>query len=300
MAETVVNFNINIRSSHLPGRASSYRPHAVLKEIDKQGFTAFNYAISDIAFKATKAQQRMVQNQLEQKFHGIAMVELRNMGRKISSLAIGLGGQHKYPPGSLEITGPVSEVLRRTDPQRVQPMQIRAVTGGWRERTKEYLQRKSKKYGHRKWWLNTGDLRTALANPQLYIGAYGPIRVMWTPERVERRFTEGSSVMRYSTLARGQGRSYTITSGHIKMSVLGRITRQMLNNPGEYTYDSRFNGLLGMLPEDVEKKLYGHDNNPYRALLEPFLTFYLNRQIPNRIFYALTQKIGKTPSIISR
>ena len=289
MADTNIRFTINLKASQ-QGRYGNSRPTGQVEEVNKSLFNAITYAISDIAFKASKNQQRNIQNQLEVRMSGIVMGELSKMGRKIASLAIGIGPGQRHPTGgSLEIEGPISTAFSRANPQNVGRMSLQAVTGQWRARTQEYLQRKAKKFGHRKWWLNSGELRASLINPQLYIGAYGPIRVSWEPERVETSFKTGSA-SRYSNLARGVGRSYTVSVGKVYMTVLGRITRQMLNEPGERSYDSRFNGLLESLPDDVEKKL-ANRGDPYRPVLEPFLTFYLNRQIPNRIWYELEKSM---------
>lgn len=289
MADTNIRFTINLKASQ-QGRYQTSSPAGRIDEVDKGVFNAVTYAVQDIAFKAAKNQQRNVQNQLQSKISGIVMSELSSMGRKIASQSIGLGPSNRYPRGgSLEIEGPVSTAFSRVNPQNVARMSIQAVTGQWRARTEEYLRRKAKKFGHRKWFLNSGELRTALMNPQMYIGAYGPIRVSWLPERIETSYGRGAA-NRFSNFVRGVGRSYTVSVGQLHMTVLGRITRQMLNEPGQRSYDSRFNGLLDSLPEDVEKKL-ANRGDPYRPILEPFLTFYLNRQIPNRIWYLLEKSI---------
>jgi hypothetical protein len=289
--ETHVRFNINLQLASRVGR-----PEATMAQaIEKKSFEAVNYVVSEIAFRAARSQQQNIRNQISSKVAGIAMTELTAMGRKIAASAIGLGPGARWPSGReahLDLTEPANRVLRGIDPSRVRPMSIFAVTGTWRARTEEYLRRKSKRYGHRKWWLNTGELRDALRNPSMYTAAYGPIRVAWIPES----FSSGRihhSLTRVSTLARGAGRTQTITTGRVELRILGRITNQMLNKPGERSYDSRFNGLFESLPENVEKKLVGR-GDPFRSIIEPFLTFYINRQIPNRIFNALTTTIKNT------
>lgn len=285
----VIRFTINFKTAIKSGKGVTFKggtDNAV-----KEGFNGVqNYIFNDITFKGAKSQQRNIQNQLETKFHGIALKELAAMGRKIATQAIGLGPGARSPTGgSLNIEGPISPILQRADPTRVQAMSIKAVTGQWRARTNEYLQRKAKKFGHRKWWLNTGELREALKNPQMYISAYGPIRVSWIPATIQSKQVIGGAT-RFSNFAHGVGRTYTIQTGQVRMTVLGRITQQMLNDPGQRSYDSRFTGLFDMLPENVEKKLASR-GDPFRSLIEPFLTFYLNRQIPNRIWGELERSI---------
>jgi hypothetical protein len=287
--ETTVKLILNLKSSQQAGRYTNSRPQGSKEEIEKKTFEAVNYAINDIAIKAAKSQQRNVQRQLESKMTGIVMKELSDMGRKIASSGIGLGGQARSPRGgSLAIEGPISRAFSAISPTNISPMSIQAVTGMWRERTQEYLRRKSKKYGHRKWWINTGDLKSQLISPRLYIGAYGPIRVRWIPERIETSYKTGAA-LRYSNMARGVGRSYHISVGHINMTVLGRITPQMLAAPGEPAYNSKFSGLFDSMPQSVQNKLEGRWGP--RVLVEPFLTFYLNRQIPNRVFSELEKSM---------
>jgi hypothetical protein len=217
------------------------------------------------------------------------MTQLKDMGRKIASQAIGLGPYQRHPIGRLELEGPVSTALLKADPYVSRPMNLSTATGDWRARTKEYLARKAKKFGHRKWWVNTGDLKTQLQTPSMWIGAYGPVRVFWRPEQITTGYSQGSPLF-VSNLARGVGRSYTISTGRIEMHILGRITREMLNDPDERSYDSRFNGLLGSLPDDVERKLVNR-GDPYRPVIEPFLTYYLNRRIPNAIWLAIEKSV---------
>lgn len=295
MADTTnIRFTINLRSStssvtrNQIQRGDTGPIGEVNDAVNKLG----TYLLTDIAFRAARGQQRNIQNQLEAKFAGIAMRELNNMGRKIASLGTGLGPSARHPAGGrLEIEGPVSQSFARANPSGVAPMSISAVTGQWRARTEEYLRRKAKKFGHRKWWLNTGELRNQLKSGQMYLAAYGPVRVTFTPTRVESSRVAGGAFRR-SNLATGVGRTYTIQTGTVKMTVLGNITSDMLAAPGQRAYDSRMTGLFGRLPESVELKLLGRDSElPPRVLLEPFLTFYLNRQIPNRIWYELEKSM---------
>jgi hypothetical protein len=213
------------------------------------------------------------------------------MGRKIATLAIGLGPGATGPAGGqLTLEGDVSGALRRLNPDFTSPMAIRSVSGQWAARSQDYLRRKMKKFGHRKWWLNTGELRSAVQRPELWTGAYGPIRVAWVPKDIQHSFSEGRAV-RFSNFVRGVGRTRTVTTGEIHIKVLGRITKDMLNDPGQPSYDSRFTGLLESLPESIERKLSGRTDKHYRPVIEPFLTYYLNRQIPNRVWSTLEKSI---------
>lgn len=71
--------------------------------------------------------------------------------------------------------------------------------------------------------------------------------------------------------------------GRVEVSVLGRITRDMLGNPGTVQPSAWNTGLFGALPQDVEAKLLNREEL-YRPFLEHFLSYYLTRSIPNAVF----------------
>lgn len=270
-----VVFNLNFKSSTQDRYARSNRPEG--SEVQKAIGQAVSYSITDIAFRATAAQSRKIQNQIESKIAGITQKELSNMGQKINKLGIGLSNAQRFPlGGSLNVEGGTASSL---SPDRKASMVIRDVTGDWRDRTQSYLRRKSKKFGHRRWWLNTGELRDVLKNPQTYTGAYGPVRVRWIPTGTEQLTSAFNK--RYSTFGRTTGYTYSFTTGNIEMSILGKITPSMLAEPGKRALNSKFSGLFDMFDAKSETKLLGRFGP--RVLVEPFLTFYINRQIPNAI-----------------
>lgn len=276
------------------GRASNFATASI---DDKPVYSAVNYSIQQIAFVAGKRQQTAIQRALNAKFQGIVATELGNMGRKISSTGIGLGpySQAKFGATTLELSQNPAMAMQgfTAGPHQPVPMRVGSVSGNWRDRTTEYLNRKRRKYGHAKWWLNTGELRNALTNPGLWTSVYGPVNVRWEPQRI----TQDPFIARISNLARGRGRPVSLNTprgevlsiGTIHMSIMGRITRDMLNDPGKPAFNSRFSGLFDAMPDDVEAKLTGRWGP--RVLVEPFLTFYINRQIPNRIFNAIEKSV---------
>jgi hypothetical protein len=250
--------------------------------------TAVNYVIGDIAFKATNRQEKEIQAAIRGRFAGIAHQELSKMGQKITKYGVGVGPRSRYPATTLQIEGAVSNVMRKFagGPHAPHAAPVRQMMPMWRDRTRGYLERKRRKYGHNKWWLNSGQLRDALRNPSLYTSSYGPVSVKWIPHK------KGNDpfTARYSTFARGRGRAITsLQVGRIELSILGRITTSMLAPPDQMAHNSARSGLFASMPEDIENKLLGRWGP--RVLVEPFLTYYINRQIPNRIFREIEKSL---------
>lgn len=275
----VVKFNLNFNAS---GPSRGGQTASITKEQTVLNNT-MNYIINDIAFYAARKQQTEIRQNLEQKFDSIVRSELANMGRKIATMAVGISPSAQGPLGLLELDGAKSSSLAKTT--NLGSINLRAYTGPWVARNRDYLARKRRKYGHTKWFQNTGELKGQIRKPSLYTSSFGPIRVKFEAAQIPSGST---SVARVSQLVSTRGRpSGHISVGKVQVSVLGRITQGMLADPNARSYDSRYTGLFDMLPEDVGLKLGGR--TAFRSVIEPFLSFYLTRQIPNTVFRTLEE-----------
>jgi hypothetical protein len=98
--------------------------------------------------------------------------------------------------------------------------------------------------------------------------------------------------MRTSTIKSGvPGRPTTkIGVGTVRVSVLSRISEDMLSDPGTRQPSAWNTGLFGYLQEDMERKLL-NPSGFYRPFLEHFLSFYLTRAIPNAVFRRLEEAV---------
>lgn len=281
MADLEYNLNFNFRFN-ASGRANLGQG-VELTNPRHITFHTFNYIINDIAFYAARKQQAEVRQNLEEKFAGIVRKELLEMGRKISKQAIGLGPSQRSPVGRLELEGPLSYTFNTLGLSK--NMNLHAYTGAWAERNKGYLARKRRKYGHTRWFVNTNMLRRRLRDAHLYTSSFGPVRVKWDSKEIP---AGSQAVRRVANLNVTRGRpAGRISVGELQISVLGRITNQMLADPDGRSYDSKFTGLFDMLPDEVAVKLGGPPD--HRPIIEPFLSFYLTRQIPNKVFHTLEQ-----------
>jgi hypothetical protein len=254
-----------------------FKPRTKFSEIEGKGLA--NYVIQDIAFKAGERQRLNLSKNLRRDFAPIVERELSKMARQVATLALGLSGSTNAPTGSLKIDGQISKAMRANS----SPMNISSVTGAWKERSKAYLKWKTKTYKTRKWFKNTGQLQSELKNTAAYHQAYGPMGVKFIPAR--------GTQPTLSSLGRSRGRlSNFIVTGRLEVTVFRRLGLNDLPKIGEQaTYSKK---RLSGFADSIEKKLTGPDpKKAYRPIVEPFLTYYMNRRIPNAIFRKVEQSV---------
>lgn len=236
-------------------------------------------AITNIGFMAAKNRQRKLRANIQRDFVPVVERELQNMARDVARLGVGLANPNNPPPGVLSITGRISKYSTNTA-----PMNIGSMTGTWAVRTKSYMKRKVKKYRTRKWFKNTGRLQDQLKNVGTYRSAYGPIRVQFIPTSIT-----GNTGGTVSSLGRsGGGQSRNIMIGRLEVTAFRRLSMSDLPMPGsQATYNER---LMSPLADSVERKLTGKKGK-YRPVIEPFMSYYMQRKIPNAVFLKLEDSL---------
>lgn len=272
---------------------------ATTQIVDKTMFDMKRLIMENVAFFATQKQEKALKENIHRTFSTIVTKELARMGRQINQLVVGLNGSGAQsfspnpkftgsrgsrtgsqaasgPGGTLSLQGAISQAMSG----QAAPVSLSSGTGPWPARSPTYLREKKTKVGHTKWFKYTGDLGRALADPATYFSAYGPMKVAYIPAP---KGTALPTVVGVSSIGTGGRRTGRITIGRVEVSVLGRITTDMLNDPGGRQPSPWNTGLFGMLPTDVEEKLLNRQD-AYRPFLEHFLSFYLTRAIPNAVF----------------
>lgn len=281
--------------------------------VDKTMFEMTNLIIENIAFYAAGKQEKALTSNIQRNLSSVVTSELGRMGRSINQLVVGINDRTAQtfvpnesftgsrgsragawsagsPPGTLAIAGAESMAMRGL----VGPVSLASGTGPWPSRSPKYLKEKKAKVGHTKWFKSTGALGRTLKDPGTYLAAYGPVRVKYTPAP---KGTLSPTAIGISNIGTGlPGRRTTrITFGKVEVSVLGRITSDMLNDPGRAQPSPWSTGLFGSLPEEVEKKLLNNEES-YRPFLEHFLSYYLTRSIPNAVFRRLERVMANALS----
>jgi hypothetical protein len=206
----------------------------------------------------------------------------------------------------------------------------------WAKRSKKYLAWKRRSaFNTGKWWELRGDLKNAMAakGADFYEESFGPIRVRLERPvgRVNGKFARvnplpGSALNPTVAMAdgaeavpaRGQvnvtaassrGRaSAEVTVGTLKVDVFGKITPSML--PGLANMDPRKadsfpgEGVVGLFPNDgpggIRNKLLGtRKGRHHRYAVEPFVSFFLMRAIPNAVWRRTEQLVRGSVSVRS-
>ena len=237
------------------------------------------FAVENVGFSAARNRQRRLKANLRRDFAPVVERELQSMARDVARMGVGLANPNNPPPGVLRITGRVAAAMAGNSG----PMSIASMTGTWAVRTKAYMRWKVRKYRTRRWFKNTGRLQQQLGNVGTYRSAYGPVSIRFTPTSLSGRASGVSSLGRSA-----RGRSTNIMIGRLEVNPLRRLQASDLPNIGEpATYNQR---LLSPLADSIERKLSGRKGK-YRPVLEPFLSYYLTRRIPNAVFRRLEDSL---------
>lgn len=237
-------------------------------------------AIQNVGFRAAKNRQTRLKQNLHRDFAPIVERELQSMANDVSRMAIGLSNPNNPPPGVLTTPGRISRpMIGNTG-----PMSISSMTGTWATRTKPYMKWKLKRYNTRRWFFNTGQLQRQLRSVGTYRNAYGPVSIKFTPTAME---TVPGGVSNLGRSAGGQ--STRIMIGRLEVSALRRLRLGDLPGIGQQAqYNER---LLSPLATSVRRKLAGKKDK-YRPVIEPFLTYYLTRRIPNAVYRRLEDSLA--------
>ena len=241
---------------------------------------AVGLAVNNVAFSVARNRQRRLQQNLQRDFAPIVERELLKMARDVSRMGVGIANYRNPPDGVLSIDGEIASVMAGES----SPMSISSMTGEWAVRTPSYMRWKFRKYGTRKWFKNTGRLQSQLGKVGTYRSAYGPISIKFTPTGL------GTAGMVVSGLGKSAGgQSTRIAIGRLEVKPLRRLRLGDLPGIGEKaTYNP---SLMHPLADSIERKLTGRKNR-YRPVIEPFLSYYMGRKIPNAVYLKLEKSLA--------
>lgn len=237
-----------------------------------------NYAVSNVGFRIAKNQQDQLRKNLQRDLGPIVDAELAKMARQVSTMAVGLANPNNPPQGMLAIDGRISKAMVGNSG----PMKVGQVTGLWAERTKSYMKWKVKRHRTRRWFKNSGSLQAELGKRSRFKQAYGPIMVKFTPTRVAQ-----PTVLSLGRSAGGQ--SGFIETGRLEVRPFSRLSINDLPGIGQKAGYSA--NIIDRWVPQIRTKLKGHPNKAYRPIIEPFLTYYMRRKIPNAVYRKIEDSI---------
>lgn len=265
---------------------------------------AVNGVIEDIALKYAEGTFRTVKADIQSRVMRDIDTEISWMAGRMRTALIGISGSKTGPNGS---TTMAHEVAASSRAAGIKGAHSASDGIRWPRRSQQYLEWKRSHYGHTRWFLNKGSvLGGSLGKKSTWVSAYGPVQV-----RVTRGAGLGSSVIGsgralssrqryqsrrgYTRYKDAENSNFRTSVCRIEVGALGKITPQMLPGlasgaMGIYHPDGRKSGLLGMLPTEIAYRLGGDNTSvPYRHTVEPFLTFFLTRAVPNALFLRMEQ-----------
>lgn len=221
----------------------------------------------------------------------IVRVEMDRMAETIAKFIVHPASA-KGPRGAMSIRSQNSVVMSQAGKSRGWSSSYNAKQSGikWKERDRSYVKKKQRK----EWWDNTGELKASLKakSGKYYEDAFGPVRIRFTKGQIA---AEGSP----STSSGLSGRlSKRVVIGRLDVSVMGRITPAMMPDLGTFnpmTSAPRGAGVARLLQnqhgsDDIVAKLMGKSSarggkpGSHRPAIDPFVSFYLTRAIPNAVY----------------
>lgn len=238
----------------------------------------FNTIVEDVALNTADRTYQNARASLEKSVEHEIQKEISQMARMVGRFLV-------QPEGAF---GPSGVITSR---QTTIAQQSRSLYGrnnilysdlesfgaGWGSRTNEYMRKKKADGFSGEWWLRTGKLRRKLRNESLY-KELGPVSVTFT-----RTGNTLSNKAKQTSSGRKGNVSATYSVGQLNVQALGRVTLDMLAN----SLNGGNNGKLVpslFKDEELAGTLLHRGRSGYRPVLEPFLSYYLTRAIPNAVF----------------
>ncbi len=291
----MANLNLNFRIS------TSAQTRKPVQEQVKQGLGGFaRFIVRDVALRTSERYYQAARSTLVRNVEQDVRKEIAMMAMMVNKFLV----QPEKATGPKGTLVPAQKNVAETSRLlggRINYFDLQSSNANWPERQLKYMRWKNaRKYGT-SWWKNTGALHKALSNDNIYLSSFGPVVVIFSKVKNQQLMNP------QKTLPGRQGRtSESFTVGRLEVLTFGKITPQMLpslasGNVADVTPDAG-NTLSRLLPEEVGRKLSGRSSGEfgasrhYRPVLEPFLSYYLTRAIPNAIYRRTERAFGRDSS----
>lgn len=278
--------------------------------------------VNEVALAASDKTYQSARRELETSLTRLLEAEVTRMAKLIGSRFI-VQDTYAGPNGDLSLDR--SQTAAKT-PGFKSYFSINSAGIKWAKRNRVYLRQKEAKGEGGNWWKKTGSLQRFLKSKsgKYYERAFGPVRVYFRKNRSGSWDNEKVT----SSGMRGQ-LSKTVTVGRLDVLAFGKITPKMM--PGLQTMSPESNpqpgpGVASLLPVNHQvvkllqkssgkvefsekaprgvldrffqsgrrKKLKGQTRpREYRPAIDPFVSFYLTRAVPNAVWRRVEQFVEK-------
>lgn len=277
------SFRIRFKFNQQAGGKATFGPGGT------RGFENFSRVlVQDVTFSVGNNMFDLIKRTIEERMRGDIQRELSHTAAMFMSNVVGIAGRNRGPSGTLSTVAPESEAMRGF-PQ-LNGVFTRSLTGEWPRREPSYMA--SRRWAGDAWFQRTGTVLGALRSAKTWTGAFGGISVSVSRHTDLERKDAGSAKLIQTGYGGGDERLAICT---IRVQAMNRITPSMLpalggGGLGEYGSNPRSSGLLSLLGERAAWRLGGNPNNvPFRPTIQPFLGYFLTRQLPNAVFKRIEQ-----------
>lgn len=287
------SFVLNFRFMGNAQSGQAIRPTGANQARDARGrFTSLdNFArvmVQDVALNTATRTYNLAKQNLEANIKTEVAREISRMAKMIGKFVV-QPGNARGPKGLVTSAQQTISAQARSlwGNKNVLYYDVGSSDARWKQRSKSYMGWKKKNNYPEDWWSMKGELRKALSQEALY-QELGPVSVTFTKGGNEP--TGGN--IKQTTSGRSGKVSATYQIGQVSVAVFGRITPAMLpsimdtfsGGVGEVTPGSGPYLPSLFKDEDVKNKLLHGSADTYRPVIEPFVSYYLTRAIPNAIF----------------
>lgn len=250
------------------------------RQIKAFGLGFARLIVDDVAVSQSNALYEQARRTLAANVREIITEEIARMAQAIGRF-FALPEKYTGPHGTMSVKGGMSETARSLGFRYADFMTMDRGSMGirWAKRSPNYLAWKDRNGWPKDWWELTGQLSDDLSQPSLYTESFGPVQVTF----VRNRHTlQKPNVTQSGLPYRPSQTEYQV--GQLRVGVFNKITPSML--PFLLSAPKSQYGLAGLIKdEEVGPKLRTTPRGAAtRYALEPFVSFYLNRSIPNAVW----------------
>lgn len=266
--------------------------------------------VDEVALATSERNYKAARNKLVTDVKNAALIEVNRMAGLIGR-TVGLPDNRTGPEGPMSIKLGKSETYQKLNFSDTYYREDSGIV--WPKREASYVARKKSEGYPADWWERKGNLAKHLAKGAMYTRAWGSVRVVFHPPRVKRgkggRFQRQlgglGRVADVNVTRSGRGGFFSeYEVGRLEVSVFGRITPAMLPSLADMASNSIMRkskpsgaGISALLPANqkdrIRQKLL-HRRGQQRYALEPFVSFYLTRAIPNAIWRRTESLVSST------
>ena len=281
MADLTINFAIKTNAQTLDAELRTIRsmPQNFARLIvDEVAFRESSY-VADVGSRRLKASLEAVVNK-----------EIATMAMRVRG-GLNLTERAKGPQGVMSV-GQNSRMARELGWQSSLNAWDRKSTGiKWDPRNPHYLNWKRSHGKNSNWWNMDGSLLNYLGRASTYTTAFGPVKVTIDRERAMRVGNRAPN-LKFTRAGVPGPITAEYKIARVRVQALGLITPRDLpslrsNDPKDATPAGGGLGLAARLDDNEAKmKLLtpAYKTKNIRYTLEPFLSFYLTRAIPNAVW----------------